>query len=284
MKTKAHFYKIKDEIIGYLKNAKYDVRLAVAWLTDEDLILELTKLVLIGINVTIVISNSDQNFVNPGRFKKFLDNGGLLYICKTVFMHHKFCVIDQDLLINGSYNWSYTARGSEENIIAHHFYKEVDQTITLLQQFIFRFNKIVGECEKITYYKDISNILHIGQASILSVEENRLISLHKQLEQHIQASIKQSQLLKIQLNYDDLQARIIRDGGGANFIHRILREEMSASEMKSGFRKLEEFIPHKVELSLEYLVCLPEYYELFNEEEIVFCMRLMNKYNLFKEI
>lgn len=284
MQTRAHFSKIKDEIIIQLRTAKNSVKVAVAWLTDDDLIRELTNLLSSQVAVSVVISNSEQNFINPGRFRKFIENDGSLYICKAIFMHHKFCLIDQDRLINGSYNWSYTARGSEENIITYTLDSDAENNF-LIPQFNARFEKIfTQESTIVSHYREITSIpMAATSTAVLDAEEARLISVHTRLEQRIQDSIKHSQQLKIQLNYDDLQKRIIRDGGGTNFIRRILREEMSASEMKSGFRKLEEFIPHKVELSLEYLVCLSEFRELFNEQELGFCLKLMRKYHLFQE-
>jgi hypothetical protein len=70
------------------------------------------------------------------------------------------------------------------------------------------------------------------------------------------------------------------DGGGVEFIKRILHDEMTSGEMKSGFRKLEEPIPHKVDLSLEYLTSRPKYQKLFSDKEVEFCRKLMVKYNL----
>ena len=33
-------------------------------------------------------------------------------------MHHKFCIVDSDLLINGSFNWTETAvMGNNENVV-----------------------------------------------------------------------------------------------------------------------------------------------------------------------
>ena len=38
MKATAHFSSIKNEIIRNLKNAKQEIKVAVAWITDEDII------------------------------------------------------------------------------------------------------------------------------------------------------------------------------------------------------------------------------------------------------
>ena len=143
MHTRAYFFKIKDEIVKQLHTAKVSVFVAVAWLTDEDLIRELSKLSSTGVKVTVVMSNSDQNFLHPERFKSFLNNGAELFVCNAIFMHHKFCIIDDHGLINGSYNWSYNARGSEENIIIHRVEANDAPAQTLLKQFLFRFQNII---------------------------------------------------------------------------------------------------------------------------------------------
>lgn len=64
------------------------------------------------------------------------------------------------------------------------------------------------------------------------------------------------------------------------FIKRILHDEISSGEMKSGFRKLEEKIPHRVDLSLEYLVTRDNFRVLFSDKEFEFCKKLMDKYGL----
>lgn len=70
------------------------------------------------------------------------------------------------------------------------------------------------------------------------------------------------------------------DGGGGEFIKRTLCDEMTSGDMKSGFKKLEEPIPNRVDLSLEYLVSRPRYQKLFSDKELGFCIALMKKYNL----
>jgi hypothetical protein len=66
--------------------------------------------------VKMAISDSSENFINVRPLKEFPASGGNLYIATKSFLHHKFCLIDEQLLINGSYNWSYAARNNEENI------------------------------------------------------------------------------------------------------------------------------------------------------------------------
>src|SRR5699024_9419008 len=55
---------------------------------------------------------------------------------KQDLMHNKFCIIDNDTVINGSYNWSYKAEKNHENILI----TKGDQV--LAEQFIKQFKKI----------------------------------------------------------------------------------------------------------------------------------------------
>lgn len=43
MKSVAHFSNIRNEIIGQLRKATLEIKVAIAWLTDEDIIRTLTQ-------------------------------------------------------------------------------------------------------------------------------------------------------------------------------------------------------------------------------------------------
>lgn len=282
MQTNAHFENIKATLIQNIKSARLNLKLAVAWLTDGDLIRELAKLAENGIAVEVAISDDPQNFINAARFKAFLAAGGKLYICKAIFLHHKFCVIDDKVLINGSYNWSYAAQRSEENIIIYSLEK-TGESADLFKQFSTRFKRITNMWSTaVEQYSEIRN-LPLAAAVSLNEEEKALVLLHQNLEAQIDRTIKESMKLKVSLNFDDIYARIKRDGGGAHYIKRILQDEMDSREMKSGFNKLLALDPPRLDLSLEYLVCIPEYRTLFTNDQLNFCLKLMQAYGLFKD-
>ena len=280
----AHFSQIKDAIISQLRKTIGEVCLAVAWLTDEDLIRVMTQLQKDARSISIIISNSKENFVNVRKFKNYLAAGGNLFICDAIFMHHKFCIIDGNCLINGSYNWSYTACNSEENVVIYTSEGIDDTESRLIRQFKSRYQFIINKfASKITDYNQLLNFVHPDYYQILSADDLRLSRLREEFELAVKASIDTARALKIPLNYDGLLERMNRDGGGVYFVKRIMRDEMNASEMKSGFKKLEALIPHRVDLSLEYLVCIPRFRELFTSAEFNFCIILMKKYDLFKD-
>jgi cardiolipin hydrolase len=61
-------------------------------------------------------------------------------------MHHKFCVIDESIVITGSFNWtSQAVNFNQENIL---FYENKE----IAQKYITEFNKLWNEFEvTITY-------------------------------------------------------------------------------------------------------------------------------------
>ena len=276
------FRNIKEEIIANLKKATSDVRLAVAWLTDEDIIRVLTHLADSGVTIQIIICNSKENFVNTSKFRDLLRCKGRLYVATNPFMHHKFCIIDNNVIINGSYNWSYAARKQEENILI----LQLDGTMrdaALLKKFETKFNYLYDRCSvAIKNIAELDAFKHnpVEMSMILSGMDVEEIQLRLKFEVEVQRSIDTSRKLRIPFDYTKLLDRMELDGGGVNMVKRLLHDEITTNEMKSGFRKLEEQIPHRVDLSLEFLVSRPVYSSLFSIEEVEFCKKLMQKYNL----
>ncbi len=282
MKIDVHFKDIKKEIINTLSKAKTDINVAMAWLTDEDIIRALTKKQEGGVQVGIVISDSKENFRNTSKFKDLIKNGGKIHIATKNFLHHKFCIIDDNVLINGSYNWSYYAKNNEENILLILLDTDSKEDAVLFLKFKTKFNYF---CDKISYYvEDFAAFQAYSKYSkdsnkIMSELDEKEIELRKEFEEDVKKSSDKAVELGIPPSpffFDRMKS----DGGGVEFVKRILNDEIYSGDMKSGFRKLEQYIPHKVELSLEYLVSRTKYESLFSPEEVEYCKKLMSKYGL----
>lgn len=273
---------IQREIITLLKKAERSIDLAVAWLTDEDILRVLSQRALAGVLVRIVICNSKENFKNTFKFKDFIKSQGKLFVSTDPFMHHKFCVVDDTIVINGSYNWSYTARTNEENILVLTS-EGTAADVLMLKKFDAKFTYLVNKCSVAALTMEILNSFRndgTNWSALLSTLDEREIQKRNEFELAVQNSIDEARNAKIKLDYLGLQIRIQRDGGGVNFVKRLLNDEIQNHKMKSGFRKLEEQDPPRIDLSLEYLVAKPQFQELFTAEEVAFCVGLMRKYNI----
>ncbi|WP_270348260.1 phospholipase D-like domain-containing protein [Bacteroides intestinalis] len=102
----AKFNRIQQDILAALNNAKVSVLVAVAWITNNTLISKLQELHNSGVDVKILLTEDYTNHryfpdTNMNVFEKRGKGGGK--------MHHKFCVIDNQVVLHGSYNWSTNA-------------------------------------------------------------------------------------------------------------------------------------------------------------------------------
>ncbi|PKV76266.1 phospholipase D-like domain-containing protein [Pontibacter ramchanderi] len=282
MRSSVHFSNIRNEIIGQLKKATREIKVAIAWLTDEDIIRTLTQRAEGGLNVTVVMSESKENFRNISKWKDFLRHGGKLHIATPKFLHHKFCIIDNKTIINGSYNWTYFAQSNDENILVITLDTAIHEDTKLLTAFEAKHkffcdkaSQLMNEIADLNQFKEQGKVA----ALLLAQLDEDEIRLRQELEDDVKKSFDEALRIEIPISILLLE-RMKLDGGGVEFIKRILHDEMTSGEMKSGFRKLEEPIPHRVDLSLEYLVSRPKYQKLFSDKEVEFCKKLMSAYNL----
>lgn len=118
---KAFFSQIRSEIISCLRQAKEEVLIAMAWFTSSELFQELLNCLERKVHVDLILLDDATNFMcySPD-FNQLLNSGGTLRISKFEdgLMHHKFCVIDNKIVITGSYNWTYSAENRNmENVL-----------------------------------------------------------------------------------------------------------------------------------------------------------------------
>jgi len=137
---KAYFENIHLQIIHHIENAQSDIKICVAWFTDFEIYSKLVDKLKEGINIEVIVANHEFNKKSRVDFKDFLKFhgkvgyvGNLEYDSKDSFMHNKFCIIDGNIVITGSYNWSFKARMNDENIL------KIKDDISLTKQFENKF-------------------------------------------------------------------------------------------------------------------------------------------------
>ena len=150
MQTEAIFENIAKRIIEEIQTAKNSIFIAVAWFTNKSIYEQLLLKAKQGCKVQIIISNDKINENSSIDFELLEKSNGKVYKIgngDTELMHNKFCVIDYNTVITGSYNWSYKAESNFENVVIN------SNDTALAEQFVKEFNQI-----KLKYYPNEDNL------------------------------------------------------------------------------------------------------------------------------
>jgi hypothetical protein len=117
MKQHAIFKDFSQTINKYLALAEQNIDIAVCWFTNVEIFETLKKKQTQGIKIRLIIEYDNQNFKIEGLdFQLLIQQGALLWGNKKAYlMHHKFTIIDEKILLTGSYNW--TQNSNAENLI-----------------------------------------------------------------------------------------------------------------------------------------------------------------------
>jgi phosphatidylserine/phosphatidylglycerophosphate/cardiolipin synthase-like enzyme len=188
MEISAHFSEIQINISEEIKKAKYNIFVAVAWITDKSLWSLLEQKAEAGVVVQVVLVPDDINKNNKTDFNGFIESGGQLFWDDH---HHKFCVIDVKTVITGSYNWTYMAnnRGKRENIIV------IKQNPEIAEQFSDEFKILLKQSEKYLLPKEIVYI---------EKEVEKIVEVEKVVEKNLFITRQNNLLLKthdVRLNW-----------------------------------------------------------------------------------
>jgi len=139
------FDNIAEEVIRQLRSAQESIHIAMAWFTNYDIFKTIMEILKEKKDVKVVLLTNNDLINNGGyclNFNELISEGLELHLAEYPDMiHHKFCIIDHTVVINGSYNWTFLAEDENlENIVvikdapdvATRFENEFD---VLIQQF-----------------------------------------------------------------------------------------------------------------------------------------------------
>ncbi|AZI24778.1 DUF1669 domain-containing protein [Pedobacter sp. G11] len=158
---------IKQRIIAEIQNARQCIYLAMAWFTDRDIATSIIDAKNRNVAVDVILSSNASNETVKLMFKganisvHAFDTGD-----DRGMMHHKFCLIDHKISINGSYNYSYNASNNNvENI------QVSDDPITY-KQFLIEF-------ERIRY--NIDHNIDVNTATEIATNNNPRINYNREV-------------------------------------------------------------------------------------------------------
>lgn len=113
------FNEYRDTVIQGIRDAKFIIWVAVAWFSDTAIYQELLVKKDKGLNIRIILSKEESNNSTVSMLKrdgfdyKVIEHWGNRGYNR---MHHKFCIIDMDYVMHGSYNWTPTANNNDETL------------------------------------------------------------------------------------------------------------------------------------------------------------------------
>ncbi|MFR2518122.1 phospholipase D-like domain-containing protein [Peptostreptococcus stomatis] len=113
------FDAIQEKVIQGIKDAKFIIWAAVAWFSNEAIYQELLAKKKQGLNIRIIVSQEDSNTNMISKLEE--NNFDVVVIPRWGNggynrMHDKFCIIDMDYVMHGSYNWTPTANKNVETL------------------------------------------------------------------------------------------------------------------------------------------------------------------------
>ena len=114
VRNDAYFNGIADKIINDLDKARVSIHVCIAWFTNQNIADKLVEKYKRGVDVKVIFFDDHTNSkfgvdIDCIPFKAVRGTRGGL-------MHNKYCVIDNQIVITGSYNWSENAeKKNDEN-------------------------------------------------------------------------------------------------------------------------------------------------------------------------
>lgn len=251
--TQAYFNKISDKISELISSSKNEILICVAWFTNKELLGKLIDKAESGCQITIIISDHFEN--KRLNFKQLEDKNGKIKILSTnsgKFLHDKFAIFDNNKVIIGSYNWTYSAE------LYNHEYAVLSNHETLVKQFRIRFSNL----ERIVENYEIDKFMKI---SVLESEskEDEFEKLEKELFDELLKSIDLSLKAGAKINKSTIIEMLFRYGS-IGTAKRLVKD--GADKIQSGLQKMFEI--NRLDLTFENIILKAKYKILFDDDTL----------------
>lgn len=103
-----HFSNLQDIIVRNIHSARLSVVAVQCWFTNPEIFNSLVNALKRKVRITVVLDYNTINFNSNGLDFRLLEREGatILVFTGDGLLHHKFAVIDSQVVITGSYNWT----------------------------------------------------------------------------------------------------------------------------------------------------------------------------------
>ncbi|MDO9340622.1 MAG: phospholipase D-like domain-containing protein [Bacteroidales bacterium] len=250
---RASFKNIQSSIIESIQKAEQEIKIAVAWFTNKEILGELVEKLDNGIRIHLLIS--DDRINSKLNKESYLKHGGEIKIIPSEhnkFLHEKFAIFDSSTLIVGSYNYTYNAEYKNyESII-------ITDSEQLIKQYSIRFNNILNKSIEYEQKDLISN-----SSNGIIESENELEKMELDLKDELLNTLSECKKLKVKLNYNGIY-ELIEKYGAIGTPKRLVSTGIDS--IQSGFVKLWEI--KRLDLTFEAIITKEKYKLLFDEKTI----------------
>lgn len=179
----AHFSQIRSTLTKYIEDSTSEICIAVAWFTHRDLFHSILSALDRKVKVSIILIDDIINRGPNGLdFATYIEKGGTIRFMsmRALLMHNKFCVFDNQVLITGSYNWTYSAETrNAENII-------ITDDINVCYAFNSQFSKL---------WRDLPEVEQFSHIEFKDITSEVLLTCFDYLHDEYE-SMEQAQILK----------------------------------------------------------------------------------------
>lgn len=136
MKSDAYFEDIDIHIQRELRSAKKSVKACVAWINGSIYNPIFHELSQNGVEVEVIYNNDHINQKTQTNTVQGVNFYPINTRIQSALMHNKFCIIDDEIILTGSFNWSVKAPGNFENIVV------IKNDYKLVKQFLHEFEDL----------------------------------------------------------------------------------------------------------------------------------------------
>lgn len=132
----AHEETSLSKLIKTISRAKQSLDVCVFTINCHELANAVVELHRNGVTVR-VLTDDEQMGSTGSQIQKFREEGIMVrHDLSSFFMHHKFAIIDDGILVNGSFNWTRQAvTGNKENVV-------ISDDLKLVRKFKNEFEKL----------------------------------------------------------------------------------------------------------------------------------------------
>lgn len=139
---KTTFERCEKILMSNLEKANYSIFASVAWFTNQQIMDILKRKASEGVIIAIIVDAGDETDTKNKDFIK-KQNGLTFPVWFALNMnqhykntvHHKFCIIDNAIVLHGTFNWTVKAMYNDEDITE-------DKNLETIDSFFERFKRL----------------------------------------------------------------------------------------------------------------------------------------------